>query len=449
MAEKKALFDQIKDSLEQYEASYDPHDWTELKQRLDQAPAPGKPRSKSWLYTGIAGGLLALGAAYIMWQPQDELAEASGSSATVQTVDIVPGETESPTAATPVEATNEPVAKVAVDTDSEATPDNTGEAAEEPSQPQAAEEATEDFQAQRTRIQSLTTGQTNVTEPQVDRNSDRTTVHPTVHGADEASVLADLQPDFSVQTNGCTKDAARFAIAGAGDYASFFWEFGDGTTSNQPDPVHYFQEDGTFEVRLTVTALNGDQGSVTRTMTVKPRPLATFSWEDNARWNDYDPAILFSMNSTDVQSAHWSFGDRLHSNDLNPRHLYRKQGEYQVQLIAVNSLGCADTNVQRIRVREGYNLLAPTGFTPNGDNMNDTWIPRALESGDIPFTLTIFDQAGRLVYRTSDASRPWDGRLNGGNNPTQLGETFRWTAQVTEKDGTQREYGGTITIAKR
>lgn len=39
--------------------------------------------------------------------------------------------------------------------------------------------------------------------------------------------------------------------------SSWFWDFGDGTTSTLPNPTHTYAHNGTFDVRLTVTGANG------------------------------------------------------------------------------------------------------------------------------------------------------------------------------------------------
>ena len=247
----------------------------------------------------------------------------------------------------------------------------------------------------------------------------------------------------------CAGTTQHFQIQGEGEYASYFWEFGDGYTSKEAVASHHYQHEGNYEVKLTVSDSKGREASSFGQLIVLPTSDATFSWSDNYLLNQHDPAISFRAQSNDA-SLQWSFGDRLTSQEANPRHLYRQKGAYQVRLISNNQFGCADTNVQQIQVASGYNLYAPTGFTPNGDQLNDHWIPRALENGNIPFVLNIYEQkTGHVVYTTSNADQPWDGSILGSQRRANIGETFLWTALVTEEDGTQREYSGTITVAGR
>lgn len=53
--------------------------------------------------------------------------------------------------------------------------------------------------------------------------------------------------------------------------ASYVFDFGDGTTSNERKPVHVYQKPGTYTVTLTVTDTNGLESVATRTVQVKER----------------------------------------------------------------------------------------------------------------------------------------------------------------------------------
>lgn len=50
--------------------------------------------------------------------------------------------------------------------------------------------------------------------------------------------------------------------------SSYIWTFGDGDTSFQQDPIHYFDIGGNYDVTLTVTNTVGDKFSITKTVTI-------------------------------------------------------------------------------------------------------------------------------------------------------------------------------------
>jgi len=59
-----------------------------------------------------------------------------------------------------------------------------------------------------------------------------------------------------------------------------------------------------------------------------------------------------------------------------------------------------------------YNLFIPKGFTPNGDGLNDLFL--VYSSFDVQnFEFSIFDQSGRLLFKSKDISVGWDGESFG------------------------------------
>jgi PKD repeat protein len=82
--------------------------------------------------------------------------------------------------------------------------------------------------------------------------------------SDDFVVTAEqLQPvaDFTWTSSGT---AVLFTnTSGSGD--SYLWEFGDDSTSTEENPVHVYEEDGSYQVTLTVT---NDCGESTITRTV-------------------------------------------------------------------------------------------------------------------------------------------------------------------------------------
>ena len=63
--------------------------------------------------------------------------------------------------------------------------------------------------------------------------------------------------------SGATVEFQDESQPGTFPIAEWYWEFGDGGTSTEPDPAHVYQEPGTFTVSLTVTDDHGLRDTAT------------------------------------------------------------------------------------------------------------------------------------------------------------------------------------------
>ena len=57
------------------------------------------------------------------------------------------------------------------------------------------------------------------------------------------------------------------------------------------------------------------------------------------------------------------------------------------------------------------NIFFPNAFTPNGDGINDVYMP--VGDGVLSFNMSIYNRWGQLVFESSDANHIWDGTYNG------------------------------------
>ncbi|WP_188507330.1 gliding motility-associated C-terminal domain-containing protein [Parapedobacter pyrenivorans] len=90
-------------------------------------------------------------------------------------------------------------------------------------------------------------------------------------------------------------------------------------------------------------------------------------------------------------------------------------GHYSVSV--KDAEGCsAMSGAIEISTSSGDDLTILNAFSPNGDGINDTWLP----SGVTRYTrasVTVFDRNGQQVYRMTDAQQPFDGRYRGADLP--------------------------------
>ncbi|MGH1364209.1 MAG: YCF48-related protein [Calditrichia bacterium] len=81
---------------------------------------------------------------------------------------------------------------------------------------------------------------------------------------------------FTFNTIGLSVDFTDTSNDPDGTIISWFWEFGDGTTSTERNPSHTFAAANTYLVRLTVVDDDGDSNTTLRAVVAQPGPGGTF-----------------------------------------------------------------------------------------------------------------------------------------------------------------------------
>lgn len=118
---------------------------------------------------------------------------------------------------------------------------------------------------------------------------------------------------------------------------TYFWDFGDGNTSIDENPIHSYSGNGTFMVTLTATG-DGRENSTSKTITVAyPAPVANFTMDKTEA--ETDETITFTNSSENATTYSWDFGDGNTSIDENPTHSYSSDGTFTVTLTATGDGG--------------------------------------------------------------------------------------------------------------
>jgi len=102
---------------------------------------------------------------------------------------------------------------------------------------------------------------------------------------------------------------------------AWFWEFGDGATSTEQNPMHTYQEIGTYTVTLTVTNDCGSDSASAPINAICLEPVANFTADPES---GYAPlTVQFTDTSlNNVTSWLWDFGDETTSEEQNPTHTF-------------------------------------------------------------------------------------------------------------------------------
>ncbi len=207
----------------------------------------------------------------------------------------------------------------------------------------------------------------------------------------DINVYATPKPDFLVPIgdSGCVslqsvfKDTTSFFNASP---KSWLWDFGDGSTSNQQNPIHTFTTESKYDISLTVQTTQGCLATITKTNAVKAgnKPLANLS---ASPLNGCASVIRDFKNesSGSITASKWDFGDGGISFDRNPKYHYQDTGIFNVKL-TVSENGCKDS----IQIPNYVHIDGPVAKFLTVFNCSDR------------FTINFYDRSIGTV------SRSWD-----------------------------------------
>jgi gliding motility-associated-like protein len=112
---------------------------------------------------------------------------------------------------------------------------------------------------------------------------------------------------------------------------------------------------------------------------------------------------------------------------------------------ATNTLpnGCEISGQFRVVVLNDAMVFVPTGFTPNGDGLNDYFGP----IGKVPegYRLQVFNRNGEIVFKSTAMDQKWNGRFRGSIQPTGV---FIYMIDYKDINNKPHQQKGTLTLIR-
>jgi len=155
--------------------------------------------------------------------------------------------------------------------------------------------------------------------------------------------VIDLTNSVSL-TPGCSGQMT-FADTSGFTYASYLWNFGNGSTSTQSNPTHTYANFGSYTGSLHITGPSGCQDSIQfPVQVIDADPSANFSLPTTCGLiNTFLDLSTTPSGPGQITGWLWNFGDGNTSASQNPTHTYAQPGVWQVSLTVTATNGCTET----------------------------------------------------------------------------------------------------------
>jgi gliding motility-associated-like protein len=254
-------------------------------------------------------------------------------------------------------------------------------------------------------------------------------------------------PDFTFNSaNWCEPAIVLFTNTTqnvSGQITGYSWNLGNGEISTQVNPAGVYETDGEYEVTLVADNSFGCTDSVTKTITVRPKPEAGFYFAPSNPSVNNPLVGFFDNSSEDALSWTWQIQSLYSSTEQNTQYTFTTPGEYDVTLYIVNQYGCTDTAYGTVIVTGISTIYVPTAFTPQGDLLNETFMP--LLTNMKAFEMRIFNRWGELLFSTQNPDGPgWDGKNKAGN--PMKNDVYVYKIYVKDIYGMEFDYYGQFLL---
>ena len=167
---------------------------------------------------------------------------------------------------------------------------------------------------------------------------------------------------------------------------TYYWDFGDGNTSNQQNPNHIYTQPGNYNVELIVT---DDQWNKKNFYT-----QTQINNSDNSNWGFpwVDLIIIWENNVADfnadnitADNYYWDFGDGNTSSQQNPNHSYSQPGDYDVTLVVDTPNGTQEFDLQIQIPQSEDDFFAIISIQKNNSEENSYNFSPKINGGKWPF----------------------------------------------------------------
>jgi len=264
------------------------------------------------------------------------------------------------------------------------------------------------------------------------------------------TVIAEPAIDFQAGPwTGCPPHSVSFTNMSTTETATTYtWDFGDGSTSNAVSTSHMYVSPGVYPITLTMETggycvrtleMDGPQA-----VEILPVPVAAIDVTPN-QVDILNPVVWVEYLGDQNVDCYYSFGDGGGIEGCNGQYIYNDGGTFTITQTVVNEFGCTNTAEGQVSV-SGSVFYAPTAFTPDGDGLNDVWLP--VVRGVSNYALRITNRWGELVFETNDPEEPWLGQMGTDGQHYCPNGVYLYRAVYFDQVGYPRVAEGHLHVAR-
>ena len=268
--------------------------------------------------------------------------------------------------------------------------------------------------------------------------------------------IFDVSIDFEADSLVCEKDEVNFNPTVQipehieAQPVSYYWEFGDGQTSYEKNPKHIYDQVGLFDVTLQVTLDNGCEYSITHPSIVETYEITLdMALLTDSLWYPFNTPIEAYVTGLYYDSVEWIVDDQvIETGDSLTIYAETDQAVEYITITAhATASNCEATVTKTVKLTNYEYIDIPNAFTPNGDGINDIFIPlgRQVDNADY-YEFKIHNRWGEQVFYTNDKEEGWNGLNKRGDKVSAA--MYVWHLELQTKISGHQSYNGWVKLIK-
>ena len=243
-------------------------------------------------------------------------------------------------------------------------------------------------------------------------------------------------------TNPYTSDTIQFTDTSSdsdGLVISWFWSFGDDSTSTQQNATHKYSNNGNYTVILNVTDDDGAKNDKIKLISVNNTPPVV-SFHVEPINPEIHETVFFNSTSYDsdgtILNYTWDFGDGNKSYIQKTTHQYTDYGTYLIKLNVTDDDGETNTTQETIVVSLNLPPYTPSNPYPaNGSSKIPLVVNLSWTGGDPNWDVVTYDVYFGII---SSPDRVMNNQSSTTYNPGTLdfNTTYYWNIVAWDTHGT-------------
>ena len=179
--------------------------------------------------------------------------------------------------------------------------------------------------------------------------------------------------------------------------------------SLQPDNTFHGLCAGAYPVTMVDA-----QGCIATSIGMVPSPppvIASFVYSPDTIFVDDTEVDFINNYSPNAVTFSWAFADLGTSTDRSPTFFFPSGlgAVYTVCLTAADANGCSNEICFPVPIFDLLMVNVPNAFTPNGDGINDDFLPIFNLPWVVDYKFMVFNRWGEQIFGTDQPGKPWNG----------------------------------------